>query len=266
MTWTMFAIFFAVSAACCAIGFKKYVWFLSVGYGFSVIGLGITYLINALIQHQPMNLLPVLQCVLFVVYGARLSGFLLMRELKNGSYRKVLAEASGEGKPMPMFVKVSIWLSCAVLYVSMTSPVYFRLSNGQGAEVLLPLIGVIISVCGVALEAASDKQKSAQKAKNPKMVTTEGLFKLVRCPNYFGEIIFWTGVFVGSINAYASAGQWIWAVCGYICIVFIMFNGAQRLDRRQEKNYGTKPEYRAYADHTPLIIPFLPVYHIGKMK
>ncbi|MCC8196595.1 MAG: hypothetical protein LIO49_07350 [Ruminococcus sp.] len=37
--WGYFGIFFVVSLLCCAIGFKKYVYFLSVGYGFSVIGL-----------------------------------------------------------------------------------------------------------------------------------------------------------------------------------------------------------------------------------
>ena len=45
-----------------------------------------------------------------------------------------------------------------------------------------------------------------------------------------------------------------------------MIYGAQRLDRRQEKANGHKEEYRAYADHTPLIIPFIPVSHIGAYK
>ena len=41
--WPLTCIFLLVSAICCAIGFKKFVYFLSVGYGFSVIGLGIAY-------------------------------------------------------------------------------------------------------------------------------------------------------------------------------------------------------------------------------
>ena len=96
------------------------------------------------------------------------------------------------------------------------------------------------------------------------MVATKGLYKIVRCPNYLGEIIFWTGVFVSGLTAYQGAGQWLMAIIAYICIVFIMFNGAQRLEKRQMGRYGADPAYNAYADKTPIIIPFLPIYHLNK--
>ncbi|MCD7733236.1 MAG: DUF1295 domain-containing protein [Oscillospiraceae bacterium] len=265
--WGYFGIFFVVSLLCCAIGFKKYVYFLSVGYGFSVIGLGIAYLVSAFAGGFAWNIVTILQCVLFVIYGARLSGFLLARELKNGNYRKVLKEATKEDeKPMPVFVKIAIWICVGLLYFAQTSPVFYRIYNGKGEDVVLPLVGVIISACGLILESISDKQKSAQKAENPNMVATKGLFKMVRCPNYLGEIIFWTGVLIGSVNALHGVGQWIVAVLGWILIVMVMFNGAQRLDRRQEKRYGSMKEYRDYADHTPIILPLIPLYHVGKYK
>ena len=96
------------------------------------------------------------------------------------------------------------------------------------------------------------------------MVATEGLYKMVRCPNYLGEIIFWTGVFVSGLTTYTGIGQWLMAIIAYICIVYIMFNGAQRLEGRQMKRYGDDPKYNAYADSTPIIIPFLPIYHLNK--
>lgn len=267
MAWNLLLIFYIVSAVCCCIGFKKYVYFLSVGYGFSVIGLGIAYFVAALVNDYEWNVVILLQCVLFVAYGARLSGFLIARELKNGNYRKVLKEATKEGeKPMPVFVKLVIWIFVSAMYVMQTCPVFYRLYNGGGQEVVLPLVGAVISLIGLVLEAMSDKQKSAQKSVNPNMVATQGLFKMVRCPNYFGEILFWTGVFVSALDVLSGAGQWILAVLGYILIVAVMINGAQRLDKRQEARYGKIKEYRGYADHTPLIIPLVPVYHIGKYK
>ncbi len=202
-----------------------------------------------------------------MAYGARLSGFLLARKLKNASYRKALKEASGDTeKPMPFFVIFFIRVIVSVLYVMQTSPVFFRSHNGRGGELALPLIGAAVSVAGLVIEALSDKQKSAQKARRPDMAATEGLFKMVRCPNYFGEILFWTGVFASGVNALSGAGQRIVAAFGYVAIFYIMINGAQRLDRRQEKANGSKPEYRAYADHTPLIIPLIPNSHIEKYK
>lgn len=267
MAWNYLWIFLIVSAVCCCIGFKKYVYFLSVGYGFSVIGLGIAYFVACLAGHMEWGIPLMVQCVLFVVYGARLSGFLIYREVKNGNYRKVLKEVTKEDeKPMPFFVKLSIWVCVAIMYVMQTCPVFYRAYNGQGKEIVLPVIGAVISVIGLILESLSDKQKGQQKAANPNMVATKGLFKMVRCPNYFGEILFWTGVFVSGVNALVGVGQWIVAVLGYFLIVMVMFNGAQRLDRRQEARYGSSEEYRAYADHTPIIIPLIPLHHIGKYK
>ncbi len=265
MAWGYLGVFLLVSAVCCCVGFKKFVYFLSVGYGFSVIGLGIAYMAAILIGSLSWNAVTVLQCALFVLYGARLSGFLLARELKNKSYRKVLSQATGE-KPMPFFVKLAIWVSVSVLYVMQTCPVFYRAYNGLGHDVLLPLIGLAVSGIGLGLEALSDRQKSAQKAANPDMVATKGLFRMVRCPNYFGEIIFWTGVLVGGCNALRGAGQWALASLGYLLIIVVMLNGAQRLDRRQEERYGAQEVYRAYADHTPLILPLVPLYHLGKGK
>ena len=271
--WILMAIFTGISALCCSLGFKKFVYFLSVGYGLSVLGLGVTYFIMGFVINKQFDLIGTIQCVLFVAYGIRLAGFLLVREIKNASYRKVLKEATKEDtKKIPFFVQFTIWVICAFLYVMQTSPVFDRVyvnnimpigSAFDASRDLLPLIGIGISLIGIILESIADKQKSAQKKENPHMVATKGLYKMVRCPNYFGEILFWTGVFVGGINSYKFASQWILALIGYICIVYIMINGAQRLDKRQEGNYGDNPEYRKYADHTPIILPLIPVSHIG---
>lgn len=267
MGWEFMWIYLIVSAALCAVGFKKYVWFLSIGYGFSVVGLGIAYLVTALIQGWDVSFVTYLQGALFIAYGIRLSGFLLVREIKDSNYRKVLSEAAkADEKPTMFFVKLAIWICVAVLYIAQTSPMFFRVYNGNGKDIALPLISVFISLTGLVIETIADRQKSAQKAQNPNMVATKGLFRMVRCPNYFGEIVFWTGVFVGGVNALSGAGQWITVVLGYICIVYVMINGAQRLDRRQEKHYGKNSDYRAYADHTPIILPLIPVYHIGRYK
>ena len=43
-----------------------------------------------------------------------------------------------------------------------------------------------------------------------------------------------------------------------------MFNGPERMEKRQMKQYGDKEEYKAYADSTPIILPFIPIYHLNK--
>jgi len=203
------------------------------------------------------------QAALFLAYGIRLSGFLLVREIKNAAYRKTLKEATGNEKKMPFFVLFTIWVCVAILYTAQVSPMLFRVTNNT-TGVILPVIGFVVSVFGLILESIADNQKSAQKKENPDMVATKGLYKMCRCPNYLGEIIFWTGVFVSGMNTYSTVGQWITAIIAYICIVFIMFNGAQRLEKRQMARYGDNKEYNDYANKTPIIIPLLPIYHLNK--
>ncbi|MCR5822879.1 MAG: DUF1295 domain-containing protein [Lachnospiraceae bacterium] len=265
MLWNELLIICIVCAVLCAVGFYKYVYFLSIGYGFAIAGGGITVLVLSLMNGRTEDVLwlAILQTVLFIAYGARLSGFLLAREIKSAAYKKTLKDEIGADKKIPVFVSIAIWITVAVLYTAQVSPMLYRYANGS-KDVIVPVVGMAISLCGLILESAADRQKTAQKKENPKMVATKGLYKMVRCPNYLGEITFWTGVFVAGVTTYTGLGQWLLAVIAYICIVYIMFNGAQRLEKRQMARYGNDPEYNAYADKTPIIIPFLPIYHLNK--
>ncbi len=261
--WAHLGIFFALSLLVCLCGYKKYVYFMSIGYGFSVAIIGVAMAVMSLMGIYTVNLANFIQFALFVIYGFRLSGFLLIREIKNAAYRKTLAEATG--KEPPVFVKFFMWTFMGVLYVAQTSGVAFRLFNDADSSVC-QWIGIAISAFGIILEAVADKQKSAQKAKRPDMVATEQLYKIVRCPNYFGEILFWTGVTVSALDCLVGFWQWFTVILAYILIVFIMFNGAQRLEKRQMARYGNSKEYNDYANKTPIIIPLLPIYHLNKKK
>ena len=268
MPWSLLGILLAVCAVACAVGFYKFVYFLSIGYGFAVAFGGIAVLVMYLINPTAAPLwLLLIEAALFIAYGVRLSGFLLIREFKNATFKKTdvakdtLAK-NGE-KKMPIFVLATIWITVSVLYVAQVSPMLFRYENGA-TDFIVPVIGFAVSVLGLVLESIADKQKSEQKKARPDMVATKGLYKICRCPNYLGEILFWTGVFISGITAYQSVGEWITAIVAYICIVFIMFNGAQRLEKRQMARYGENEEYNSYADKTPIIIPLLPIYHLNK--
>ena len=269
MPWLFLGIILAVCLVLCAVGFYKFVYFLSIGYGFAVAGGGIAIfviaLVNGWLSSTPLLLLAIGQMALFIAYGARLSGFLLVREIKNATYRKTLKEATGNDKKMPIFVLATIWIFCAILYAAQVSPMLFNYFNGD-VNFVVTLVGMGISVLGLILESVADHQKSVQKKANPNMVATKGLYRIVRCPNYLGEIIFWTGIFVSGVATYAGVGQWVIAIIAFVCIVYIMFNGAQRLEKRQMKRYGDNEEYNLYADKTPIIIPLLPIYHLNKKE
>ena len=85
MGWNYLGIFFVVALVICLVGFYKYVYFLSIGYGFAVLGIGVTMAIMSAMGIFNGSLPLYILCALFVIYGFRLSGFLLVRELKNAA-------------------------------------------------------------------------------------------------------------------------------------------------------------------------------------
>ena len=253
--WLLFAAAMVISS----IGFKKYVWFISLGYGFSIAGEG---MLMALLYGKTLTPGTLICSLLFVVYGLRLGGYLAFREIKSASYNKNM---TGEIKTdVPFGVKIAIWVTCAILYVLQVLPVFYRLHNGSGSNAWT-YIGAAVMLFGILFESAADVQKNAAKKINPKRFVDTGLYRIVRCPNYLGEMIFWTGVLITGIGA-VSGWQWIVVAIGYIGIIFVMFSGARRLELRQDKNYGNDPEYQKYVTTVPIMVPFVPLYSVKKHK
>ena len=256
----LFLAMIVVALVFSSVGFKKYVWFISIGYGLSIAAIGIALMIA---MRDQLTAATACACVLFVVYGLRLGGYLMYRELRSSSYNAKMKTEIKSGDGMPMAAKCGIWVTAALLYACQTSPVAFRLVNGSGSDALL-IVGMVLSAIGLVVETAADLQKSAAKKADPGRFVNTGLYRIVRCPNYFGEMLFWTGVFVGGITIYAGALQWIVAILGYLGIVYVMFSGARRLETRQNKAYGDDPEYQRYVKSTPIMIPLIPLYSVEK--
>ncbi|MCR5623877.1 MAG: DUF1295 domain-containing protein [Lachnospiraceae bacterium] len=253
-------IVFIVALVISSVGFIMYVYFFSVGYGFSITGIGIAGLI---LFRENLSICTVIMCLLLIIYGARLGGYLLIRELKSTAYKNLLKNESKD--KVPIGVKICIWISCSLLYVGETAPVFFRLQNGNGNDILA-IVGIILMAGGIILEIVADYQKSQAKKVDTRMFVSTGVYKMVRCPNYFGELILWTGVFVSGLNILNSPLQWILAIIGYIGIIYVMFSGAKRLELRHDRNYGHMESYQNYVKTTPIIVPFLPIYSVKKHK
>ena len=255
--WILFGICMLVSA----IGFKNYVWFISLGYGFSIAAEGLAMLI---LYGKTLTLGTIICCALFIIYGMRLGGYLAIRELGSSSYKKNMKGEIKEGSTVPFGVKIAIWVTCALLYVTQIGGVFYRMANAA-ADNALVFIGAAVMLLGVSLETAADIQKNNAKKVNPRRFVDTGLYRIVRCPNYLGEMIFWTGVLIAGIGA-VSGWQWIVVAIGYIGIIFVMFSGARRLEIRQDKNYGADPEYQKYVKTVPILLPFIPLYSVKKHK
>ena len=262
---THLLVVFLVSLAVSAVGWKYFIYFFSLGYGYGVAALAVAMLV---MFHSALSWPVVVLCALLIVFGCRLGTYLLLRERRAAAYRKILYDPSLQ-KKKPLGVVVTVWLFCAILYVLQVSPVLFRMAGADGGADVSSLwawVGSAVMLCGILLEAVSDAQKSAAKKRNPKRFVDTGLYRVVRCPNYLGEVVIWTGVLLSGIGAGMSWWQWLMAALGYLGIVYVMFSGARRLELRQNEVYGSDPQYQAYVKRTPILLPLLPIYSVEKYK
>ena len=260
---TYLLTFLAIAFAISALGWIYIIYFFSIGYGFSISALAVA---TAVIFRENITLPVAILCAVLFIYGIRLALYLLIREKRSASYKKILYQPDNT-KKRPFFVMFTVWVSSALLYVGQMSPASFYLynsANGADTNELWAWIGAIVATLGVAIEIIADAQKSASKKKNPKLYVSSGLYRIVRCPNYFGEVLMWTGSFIIAFGSCCTFWQWVIASLGYIGIVYVMFSGARRLELRQQETYGNMPEFKEYIKKTPLIIPFVPIYSVAK--
>ena len=258
-------ILLAVSMLVSGLGWIYFIYFFSIGYGFGVSALALTI---AILFRDVLTVPTAMLCVVIFIFGCRLGLYLLTREKRSPEYKKILYGPDA-AKKKPLFVVIVVWIFCALLYVGQVSPVAFYLGNkAAGAPVneLWAWIGAALMAVGVVLESVADAQKTAAKKINKHRFVDTGVYRLVRCPNYLGELVIWTGSFIVCFGACCSVWQWIIAIIGYMGIVYVMFSGARRLEIRQNVTYGKDPEYQAYIKKTPILLPFVPIYSVEKHK
>ncbi|MEQ1770846.1 MAG: DUF1295 domain-containing protein [Devosia sp.] len=263
LPWPHLGLAFALTVAISALGFRRIDWFVSLGYAFSIAAQAIVF---GLLYRATLDLWTVLQLVLLFAYGARLGFYLISREAAP-SFSAELAASKERGRHIAGLVKIAIWISVAALYVAMFSPGLLSLwQQAQGRA--LPFIppGLAIMLLGLGIEALADWQKARFKAANPKRFADIGLYRLVRSPNYFGEMVFWLGALISGISAYANLFAWLIALVGFVCIQLIMVGSARRLEIKQAERYGTDPAYQRYVATVPVLFPLLPIFSVRNWK
>ena len=260
-------LLFATALVISSIGFYRLLYFINIGYAFAIVGM----IVLVLTRHfGNLSLASGLQNLFLAIWGLRLGLYLVQREFKAGAYDKYKNETHASLAKIPFGVKIAIWISVSILYVLMFSPNLFRLTELATFTAwpfyLVQGIGLLLMGGGLALEWLADKQKSDFKAERPRDYCDTGLYRLVRCPNYLGEITIWVGSWVVGIPFYTTPAHWIISLLGMIFIILIMMISTQRLEKAQDDRYGGRPAYQEYIRTVPVLFPFLPIYSLKKVR
>ena len=263
----MLLVLFALALAISSLGFYRVVYFISIGYAFSIVAMAAAVVVAF---RQDLTTAAVLQNLLLAFWGLRLGIFLVRRELQP-AYRAQVAETYQRTAGLSFFIKVMIWITVSLLYVLMFSPSLFvtatpAVDRPASPGSLVQWLGLAIMVGALIMESLADRQKSAFKARHPRQFCDTGLYRWVRCPNYLGEILFWTGNWVAGLVFYTSPLRWLASLIGLICIVLIMLGSTKRLEEQQNQRYGDMPEYQEYVRSVPILVPYVRVFSFRNLR
>ncbi len=143
-----------------------------------------------------------------------------------------------------LFPTMQVFLGCLALYPA--------LSGGTSPLGVLDGIAVLVTFGAIWIEAAADKQlhRFLCGEKKPGEILSKGLWSYSRHPNYFGEIMFWWGLYLMGLAADPS--YW-WTVIGplFITLMFL-FISIPMIDKRSLER---RPRY---ADHMDKVSPCIP--------
>jgi len=131
-------------------------------------------------------------------------------------------------------------------------PAYFPITAISKPLNLVDFIAVLVTLMAVVIETVADQQLRKFLAKNVhQSFLKEGLWKYSRHPNYFGEVLFWIGLFLFSMNS--STITW-WIIPGPVVMVLLfVFISIPMIDKRMLER---KEGYREYYLRTSGIIPW----------
>jgi steroid 5-alpha reductase family enzyme len=191
--------------------------------------------------------------LLVFVWATRLGSFLFRRVRAAGSDERFADIRTSAARFFSAWTLQGLWvfltLSAALGAIATTQP------SSWGAW---DSIGLLIWALGFALELVADLQKQGFRRRHPNRYIDTGLWAWSRHPNYFGEIVLWTGVAVMASST-LQGWQWVSLISPvFVTLLLTRVSGIPILERRADARWGHDEGYLAYKIRTPVLVPHPP--------
>jgi steroid 5-alpha reductase family enzyme len=188
---------------------------------------------------------------LVCIWALRLGTYLMRRihaDGKDGRFDELKKQPSTFIIP---WILQALWVfltSLAVLIIMATHPSHTELLWSD-------ILGGAFWLVGFIIEVMADAQKSAfrKDPQNQGQFIQEGLWRYSQHPNYFGEILLWTGMFVVGAGFYEGT-QWLALISPlFIYLLLTKISGINLLDERAAARWGNDPKYQSYQQKTAVL-------------
>jgi steroid 5-alpha reductase family enzyme len=189
--------------------------------------------------------------LLITFWALRLGSFLFMRIHKDGEDKRFRSIKPSATQFFMTWTLQGLWVSlcsmCALTAISSESGVVVN---------ALFYIGLALFIYGFSVEIIADKQKSKFRSipENRDSFITTGLWAKSRHPNYFGEIVLWTGIACISFSSLKGMQYLtlISPIFTYLLLVYV--SGVRMLEARADKKWGNDQTYIKYKDETSKLL------------
>ena len=205
-------------------------------------------------KHSKIYLRQLVQSGCVTLWGLRLGLFLFCRVLQTGGdsrFNKV------RGNPKMFFIYwtvqgVWVWMTLWPTLILNTSDNDFDLTWKD-------YLGWSLWLVGFVLQVVADQQKSqfrANAANKGKWISA-GLWSQCRHPNYLGEILMWSSLFLPASSV--MSGRQYWSVISPLSVVYLLtqISGIPLLEKQGLKRWGHLAEYQKYRHNTAVLVPYL---------
>lgn len=199
---------------------------------------------------------------LVFVWAARLGTFLLRRVLRAGKDERF-------DRIKRSFPRLLLTWTLQGLWVSLTLAAALAAITADTRQPLgIPaFVGLALWLTGFGLEVLADSQKRSFRSipANKDEFIRSGLWSWSRHPNYFGEILLWTGI---AAIAAPVLRSWQWATLispVFVALLLTRISGIPMLEKRSDEKWGGQEKYESYKRNTSILIPRPPGRNAGRM-
>ncbi len=212
----------------------------------------VTVVAVALLLSDDLDARALIVGAMVIVWALRLGTFLFLRIRRAGRDERFDKIKTDSLRFLMTWTLQGLW-------VLLTMACALAIITGMEREPIgwLAIVGIVVWVTGFAIEVVADRQKSAfkQDPANQGRFITSGLWAWSRHPNYFGEIVLWTGIALIALPV-LSGWRWVTLISPvFVTLLLTRVSGIPMLEARAEERWGDEAEFQRYTENTPVLIP-----------
>ena len=187
---------------------------------------------------------------LVLAWTLRIGGYLLYRVIKAGKDKRFDTIRQDFWKFSRFWIgqALTVWLLMIPLSLATNRPPHWT---------VIAAISIVVWALGIIIETVADIQKYqfTHNHANKGRWIDNGLWHYSRHPNYYGEILVWTGIYLFAFPALNGQQQLIGLVSPLgITLLLRFISGVPVLEKSADRRWGSDTQYQEYKRTTNLLI------------